>query len=79
MARNILIHEDGTAKVGLLIGYKTSKYENKYLGHSWLQLFQSPFILYDCVLSVISQLTWSYTVISDEEIAWLPQQLFILW
>ena len=79
MARNILIHEDGTAKVGLLIGYKTSKYENKYLGHSLLQLFQSPFILYDCVLSVISQLTWSYTFISDEEIAWLPQQLFILW
>ena len=28
MARNILIHEDGTAKVGLLMSYNTSTYKN---------------------------------------------------
>ena len=28
MARNILIHEDGTAKVGLLTSYNTSTYKN---------------------------------------------------
>ena len=54
MARNILIHEDGTAKVGLLTSYNTSTYKNMSIsGVVGFSFFSPPFVcrIVNCQLS----------------------------
>ena len=54
MARNILIHEDGTAKVGLLTSYNTSTYKNMSISAVVGFSFFSPplfFRIVNCQLS----------------------------